>query len=52
MSSTITGNIIIKAGMDTAHVVARLEAERQSPAVMDHPAIARVFDTGATPEGR
>lgn len=43
---------IIKAGMDTAQVVARFEAERQALAVMDHPAIARVFDGGATPQGR
>jgi len=43
---------IIKAGMDTTQVVARFEAERQALAVMDHPAIARVFDGGATPEGR
>ena len=37
---------IIKAGMDTAQVVARFEAERQALALMDHPAIARVFDGG------
>ena len=43
---------IIKAGMDTAQVVARFEAERQALALMDHPAIARVFDAGATPQGR
>ena len=43
---------IIKAGMDTAQVVARFEAERQALALMDHPAIATVFDGGATPEGR
>jgi non-specific serine/threonine protein kinase/serine/threonine-protein kinase len=43
---------VIKAGMDTAHVVARFEAERQALAVMDHPAIAKVFDAGATPQGR
>ena len=43
---------IIKAGMDTAQVVARFEAERQALALMDHPAIARVLDVGATPEGR
>ena len=43
---------VIKAGMDTAHVVARFEAERQALAVMDHPAIAKVFDAGTTPEGR
>src|SRR5215472_17008944 len=43
---------IIKAGMDTAHVVSRFEAERQALAMMDHPAIAKVFDAGATPQGR
>src|SRR5262249_44245355 len=43
---------IIKAGMDTARVVARFEAERQALALMSHPAIAQVFDAGATPQGR
>ena len=43
---------IIKAGMDTAQVVARFETERQALAMMDHPAIAKVFDGGTTPEGR
>ncbi len=43
---------IVKAGMDTAQVVARFEAERQALAVMDHPAIAKVFDGVTTPEGR
>ena len=43
---------IIKAGMDTAQVVARFEAERQALALMDHPAIAKVFDAGATESGR
>ncbi len=43
---------IIKAGMDTAQVVARFEAERQALALMSHPAIAQVFDAGATPQGR
>ena len=43
---------VIKAGMDTVHVVARFEAERQALALMDHPAIATVFDGGSTPEGR
>ena len=37
---------VIEAGMDTARVVARFEAERQALAVMDHPAIAEVFDAG------
>ena len=43
---------VIKAGMDSAQVVARFEAERQALALMDHPAIATVFDGGTTPEGR
>src|SRR5215470_1585700 len=43
---------IIKAGMDTRQVVARFESERQALAMMDHPAIAKVFDGGTTPQGR
>jgi serine/threonine protein kinase len=43
---------IIKAGLDTAQVVGRFEAERQALALMDHPAIAKVFDAGATNQGR
>ena len=43
---------VIKAGMDTKQVVARFEAERQALALMDHRAIAKVLDGGATPEGR
>jgi hypothetical protein len=37
---------LIKAGMDTREVVARFESERQALALMDHPAIAKVFDAG------
>jgi serine/threonine protein kinase/Flp pilus assembly protein TadD len=43
---------VIKLGMDTNAVVARFEAERQALALMDHPNIARVFDAGATENGR
>ena len=43
---------LIKAGMDTREVVARFESERQALALMDHPAIAKVFDAGSTPDGR
>jgi non-specific serine/threonine protein kinase/serine/threonine-protein kinase len=43
---------VIKQGMDTKQIVARFEAERQALAMMDHPAVAKVFDAGATPEGR
>ena len=39
---------IIKPGMDTRHVIARFEAERQALALMDHPNIARVLDAGTT----
>jgi eukaryotic-like serine/threonine-protein kinase len=43
---------LIKAGMYDASVVQRFQAERQSLAIMDHPAIAKVFDAGATPAGQ
>ena len=43
---------VIKLGMDTKHVIARFEAERQALAMMDHPHIARVLDAGATDVGR
>src|SRR5712691_3520272 len=43
---------LIKAGMDTKAVVARFDSERQALALMDHPSIAKVFDAGATSEGR
>ena len=42
---------LIKAGMDTRQVVARFEAERQALALMDHPAIAKVYEAGETPRG-
>ena len=42
---------VIKSGMDTRQIVVRFEAERQALALMDHPAIAKVFDTGETPRG-
>jgi eukaryotic-like serine/threonine-protein kinase len=43
---------LIKVGMDTHEVVRRFQSERQALAVMDHPAIAKVFDAGSTPTGR
>jgi serine/threonine protein kinase/tetratricopeptide (TPR) repeat protein len=43
---------IVKAGMDSAEVISRFEAERQALALMDHPCIAKVYDAGATPLGR
>jgi hypothetical protein len=38
--------------MDSAQVLARFDAERQSMARMDHPNIAKILDAGATPSGR
>ncbi|MEI6236054.1 MAG: bifunctional serine/threonine-protein kinase/formylglycine-generating enzyme family protein [Planctomycetota bacterium] len=43
---------VIKAGMDSAKVIGRFEAERQALAMMDHENIARVFDGGTTPSGQ
>jgi serine/threonine protein kinase/Flp pilus assembly protein TadD len=43
---------VIKKGMDTQRVVARFEAERQALAMMDHPAIAKIFEAGETQHGR
>ncbi len=43
---------VIKAGMDSAQVIARFEAERQALALMDHPNIAKVLDANKTPSGR
>jgi serine/threonine protein kinase len=43
---------LIRAGMDSANVVARFSSERQALALMQHPAIARVYDAGSTPDGR
>ncbi|MBL8747822.1 MAG: protein kinase [Planctomycetes bacterium] len=42
---------VLKAGMDSAQVVARFEQERQALALMTHPNIAQVFDAGTTPRG-
>jgi serine/threonine protein kinase/tetratricopeptide (TPR) repeat protein len=43
---------LIKRGLDTARVIARFEAERQTLAVLDHPGIARMLDAGAGGDGR
>ena len=42
---------LIKTGMNTREAIARFDSERQALALMDHPAIAKVFDAGSTPEG-
>lgn len=43
---------VIKLGMDTKEVLARFEAERQALALLSHPNIATVFESGATSTGR
>ena len=43
---------LIKAGMYDEAVVKRFQSERQSLAIMEHPAIAKVFDAGTTPQGQ
>lgn len=42
---------LVKAGMDSREVIGRFESERQALALMEHPAIARVYDAGSTPRG-
>jgi len=43
---------LIRAGMYDASTVQRFKTERQSLAMMDHPAIAKVFDAGTTTAGQ
>jgi len=43
---------VILAGMDTAEVLARFEAERQALALMNHVNVAAVFDAGSSAAGR
>jgi serine/threonine protein kinase len=43
---------LIRAGSQDSALVRRFQSERQSLAIMDHPAIAKVFDAGATPGGQ
>jgi len=43
---------LIRSGHDSERLLARFASERQALALMNHPAIARVFDGGATASGR
>ncbi|MEZ5318828.1 MAG: tetratricopeptide repeat protein [Vicinamibacterales bacterium] len=43
---------VIRQGMDSARIVARFALERQTLARMDHPNVARLYDAGATDDGR
>ena len=43
---------LVRRGLDTDRLIARFEAERLALARMSHSGIARVFDAGATEDGR
>jgi serine/threonine protein kinase/Flp pilus assembly protein TadD len=43
---------VIRPGMDSARVIARFEAERETLAVLDHANIAHVYDAGTTEDRR
>ena len=43
---------LVKPGLDSAHVLARFDSERQALALLDHPGIAKVLDAGQAPDGR
>jgi len=42
---------VIKPGMDSKEIVARFESEQQALALMNHPSIAQVYDSGTTEQG-
>jgi len=43
---------LIKSGIYDDETVRRFQVERQSLALMEHPAVAKVFDAGTTPAGQ
>ncbi len=43
---------VLKFGLSTREVIARFELERQALAMLAHTNIARIFDAGATEDGR
>jgi serine/threonine protein kinase len=43
---------VIRPGLDSAHVLSRFAVERQTLANLDHPGISKVYDAGATEDGR
>ena len=43
---------LIRAAIRSESTLQRFELERQALAIMNHPAIARVFDAGTTQEGQ
>ena len=43
---------LIRGGIYDSTVVQRFQSERQAIAIMNHPAIAKVYDAGTTPDGQ
>src|SRR5262245_7621678 len=43
---------VIKLGMDSKAVLARFDAERHALALMEHSAVARIYDAGTTERGQ
>ena len=43
---------VLRRGLDTDDVIDRFRAERQILVQLEHPAIARIYDGGAMPDGR
>jgi tetratricopeptide (TPR) repeat protein/tRNA A-37 threonylcarbamoyl transferase component Bud32 len=43
---------LVKPGMDSREIIARVDSERRALALMDHPNIAAVFDAGTTESGQ
>ena len=42
---------IVKPGMNSEEIIARFESEQQALALMNHPNIAHVYDSGSTEQG-
>ncbi len=43
---------VVKSGRFSEHALQRFDLERQSLAIMNHPAIAKIFDAGTTADGQ
>lgn len=43
---------VLKKGLDSKQILGRFQLERQAMAMMNHPAIAKVFDAGTTESGQ